>query len=918
MSRQGGRDRFRRDYPSRYEDSKGIGVSGRDNRNSNNNNPPSRHLWVGNLSHNIVEEELAHHFLRFGPLENVAFQPGRSYAFINFKRDEDAIDAMRALQGFPLAGNPLRIEFAKADKSSTIPRDEDYSWDERNSRGSPFSQREFRGRHGSPEPHYSDKSKLSDKNPEPSEVLWIGFPAQLKVDESILRKAFSPFGEIVKITTFPGRSYAFVCFRSLTSACRAKDNLKGKLFGNPRVHICFAKSETGSSSSGRGSFNGSRSPIYKSSGHDGSPENFRQDRSFNGDRDISSPNLFPNWDSDDYDHNKRGSSWAGGPNTYEQRKVGEKGRTLGVSQEIYEQMNSPSRERHAHVGDFPHRFPQKGAFFEDLWPLPDVPYLREAKRPKTGSPPPERELPEYPFSELERQKRVFPRLSSDFPQHEPFDKGFDAANFTYGQTLDHPQNSPPPRLDRHDGWKPYDSFQMGSGAPQSTFVEKKRFTPEPDSSSLTEWKWEGTIAKGGTPVCRARCFPVGKVLDILLPEFLDCTARTSLDMLSKHYYQAVGVWVVFFVPGSDADIEFYNEFMHYLEEKQRAAVAKLDDKTTLFLVPPSEFSEKVLKVPGKLSISGVILRLENPGLNHGPVQIQREMTNENLLSYNENILHPKSSFSSVRIPTSPSISELGNSGISNLSFLGNKFPAAPSVSDSARTMVGMSESQRTSGLNWSSQNLQNLISNRTLPLQPSGGAVEPIAEERQPIIPRAVPDLNSIQHSSGISGIPFYGNSKSSYPDIRPLDPLSVPVGALPPEQLAQLAASLLEQQRQSGSSQSASALGDPRQANRFNGSDTSSRPSQKYAAENNLVNSELSTSQFGQILQLQKQQQMSNVPQLSQMVHRESQREANGNQQLTDTNLQDDADADPQKRLQATLQLAAVLLQQIQQGKGS
>lgn len=28
--------------------------------------------------------------------------------------DEDAIDAMRSLQGFPLAGNPLRIEFAKA------------------------------------------------------------------------------------------------------------------------------------------------------------------------------------------------------------------------------------------------------------------------------------------------------------------------------------------------------------------------------------------------------------------------------------------------------------------------------------------------------------------------------------------------------------------------------------------------------------------------------------------------------------------------------------------------------------------------------------------------------------------------------------------------------------------------------------
>lgn len=350
--------------------------------------------------------------------------------------------------------------------------------------------------------------------------MWIGFPAQLKVDEAILGKAFSPFGEIEKITTFPGRSYAFVRFRSLMSACRARDTLKGKLFGNPRVHICFAKSESGSSSSGRNSFNAPRSPSYKSSGRGGSSENFRQDMSFNGDQNIRSPNLFPNWDygdSDAYDFNRRGASWAGGTNTYEQRKVGEKGTPLGVSQEIYEHINSPPRERYVHLDDFPQRYPQRGAFFEDMQGLPeDVPYLHVPKKLKSGSSPPERELPEYPFFELERQKHVFPRVS-DFPHHEPFDKSFNAGNSTYGQILDHPPNSPLARLDRHEGWKPYDSFQMGLGALQSNFVENKRFTPEPDNSSATtEWKWEGTIAKGGTPVCRARCFPVGKVLDMML------------------------------------------------------------------------------------------------------------------------------------------------------------------------------------------------------------------------------------------------------------------------------------------------------------------------------------------------------------------------------------------------------------------
>jgi SPOC domain len=92
-------------------------------------------------------------------------------------------------------------------------------------------------------------------------------------------------------------------------------------------------------------------------------------------------------------------------------------------------------------------------------------------------------------------------------------------------------------------------------------------------------------------------------------------------MLSRHYYQAAASWVVFFAPGSDADIASYNDFMQYLTEKQRVAVAKLEEKVSLFLVPPSDFTEKVLKVPGKLSISGLILRFnqqmdtdQDPGL----------------------------------------------------------------------------------------------------------------------------------------------------------------------------------------------------------------------------------------------------------------------------------------------------------------
>lgn len=102
---RGGRDRFRRDYPPRLEEKSHHGRS---------KAPPSRHLWVGNLSQNLNENALANLFLQFGELESVAFQPGRSYAFVNFKHDEEAFAAVEALQGFSVAGSPLKIEFAKA------------------------------------------------------------------------------------------------------------------------------------------------------------------------------------------------------------------------------------------------------------------------------------------------------------------------------------------------------------------------------------------------------------------------------------------------------------------------------------------------------------------------------------------------------------------------------------------------------------------------------------------------------------------------------------------------------------------------------------------------------------------------------------------------------------------------------------
>lgn len=92
------------------------------------------------------------------------------------------------------------------------------------------------------------------------------------------------------------------------------------------------------------------------------------------------------------------------------------------------------------------------------------------------------------------------------------------------------------------------------------------------------------------------------------PDVVDCSARTGLDILAKHYADAIGFDTVFFLPDSEDDFASYTEFLRYLGAKNRAGVAKFIDGTTLFLVPPSDFLTNVLKVTGPERLYGVVLK----------------------------------------------------------------------------------------------------------------------------------------------------------------------------------------------------------------------------------------------------------------------------------------------------------------------
>ncbi|KAD6454097.1 hypothetical protein E3N88_08803 [Mikania micrantha] len=870
MSSRGGRDRPRRDYPLRSEEKSHHGRSGA---------PPSRHLWVGNLSHTLTERALSNQFREFGELESVAFQPGRSYAFVNFIDDGAAFAAYEALQGFILAGSALRIEFTKAEKSLASKRDEHYSRprDEPRSsvRGSTFSQRDSRTRQMSSDPIYHNRNHKpdSDDAEQPSEVLWIGFPQSLKVDEDSLWNAFAPFGAIEKISVFPGRTFAFVRYKHVNSASRAKANLLGKLFNNPRVHISFARSDSGPSNSSRNLNNDPPSPRVR-----------RHDRYHEAEHTRRSPRYGePEGLDDDGMSFDRKRNRQTGRNVPFEPRFQELGPDIGLSGNIYGR-NSPIRDR---VGPDFHDFRHQGPLYDDDWDLPeDELVYHGAKKPKSNLIPPEPELPEYPFSESEQVKHILPRAPEVF-RHDMIDNNL--GHFGYHKQIpDPPVNIPQqPYVARgNSGNLPYDTFQTGSVSSAQNPVAWKKPTPEPANG---EWKWEGVIAKGGTSICRARCFPVGKVLDMNLPEFLDCTARTNLDTLAKHYYRAARSWVVFFVPETDADMGFYNEFMNYLGEKQRAAVAKLDDKTTLFLVPPSEFSEKVLKVPGKLSISGVILRLD-PSLSSVealpppplpvPSLLQPERPDPYLVSPHGDV--SRTSFASPS-GTYPPVQPFSNLGKPRTT---STLPGLPPGPVPFRNMVEPVVENTQEHLHGLHHNPQNLISG-------GGNLAPPTRGGGDFIFPPSTDSVSSSNYRPGSPTImPSYGHQTA---------------GGIQPDQLAQLA-SYLGSSRQTASGISTGddfrRLGNTTSDNVY-GMPQTHPSTQTHPSQSMQIGSEHHlASQYHHVQQFQQQQQQQPVSNMTPVV------------QSDQVNAHEVQDADPQKRLQATLELAATLLKQIQQGK--
>lgn len=76
-------------------------------------NQPSPNIWVGNVDPNVTEHELRTCFDRFGAIERVKLFPQKNCAFINFVELNSALAAKAEMNGFPLFGQMLKVNFGK-------------------------------------------------------------------------------------------------------------------------------------------------------------------------------------------------------------------------------------------------------------------------------------------------------------------------------------------------------------------------------------------------------------------------------------------------------------------------------------------------------------------------------------------------------------------------------------------------------------------------------------------------------------------------------------------------------------------------------------------------------------------------------------------------------------------------------------
>ncbi|XP_047047073.1 flowering time control protein FPA-like [Lolium rigidum] len=542
-------------------------------------------LWVGNLPTHAGEDDVMAAFAPHGALDCALSRAGaRSYAFVLFRSVAESRAALEALRGSRVKGSAIRIEFARPARAV------------RN--------------------------------------LWIGgiSPA---ISKQELQEEFQKFGKIEGVAFSRDQTSAYIDFEKLEDAISAHRALNGTDLGGKELCVDFQRSRGRAERSEAGNFNsrGSVPPGEMGGGHVKASAGVRA-------READRSNVL----------------WVGFPNTH---KLNEEAlrRAMAAHGVVTNIKVFPERQ-YAFVefatieGAFKAKNLLDGRLFNDnrihvvfsnsglapskldnLTPPAGLPgsdtysdspfaapdYFGPGRATSQGYDPRHGRSGYLDYGAVPVPGGILPA-----PEH--------GSSFSTGRSAQNAFDPRDAKRTRMDGGA--DRYYVRAG---SEAVHPVRFAHQ-DGVALAEESlspviriqgtvhqissfghfWRGSIAKGGSPVCRARCLPIKKGIEIPLPDVVNCSARTGLDMLAKHYGDASGFDIVFFLPDSEDDFVSYTEFLRYLGSKSRAGVVKVDSGTTLFLVPPSDFLTNVLQVDGPERLYGVVLHI--PQMSTAAVQ----------------------------------------------------------------------------------------------------------------------------------------------------------------------------------------------------------------------------------------------------------------------------------------------------------
>ncbi|KAJ1290422.1 hypothetical protein BS78_02G242000 [Paspalum vaginatum] len=525
--------------------------------------PETNTLWVGNLPSHVTESDLMALFAPHGALDCALARAGsRSYAFVLFRSAAEARAAVEATRGEKVKGSAMRTEFARPARAV------------RN--------------------------------------LWVGgiSPSISKED---LEEEFQKFGKVDNIALSQDQTSAYIDFENLEDAISAHRSLNGKTLGGKELCVDFQRSKGRAEWSEASSFNG------RASGSLGDKRGTAPAKASAGTRmrEAQPTNVL----------------WVGFPGSYkviDEEALKQEMSAFGVVTKIkIFQTRQYAFVEFASVAEaYNAKMNLDGHLFKDH--RIQILFSNSELAPNKLDNP--TQVSGFPRSEMYPGdgRHGAGRGSGTLQGYDPL-RGGRTRYFDYDGVSTPGGILPPPepfdpreakRMRLDAGADPYDVRAGSTGLYSAGFRHQDSSVHAEGSSSSVirvrgavhrtsylEHFWRGSIAKGGSPVCRARCLPITKGSDIPLPDVINCSARTGLDMLAKHYADATGFDIVFFLPDSEDDFVSYTEFLRYLCSKSRAGVVKVDSGTTLFLVPPSDFLTNVLQVDGPERLYGVVLHI---------------------------------------------------------------------------------------------------------------------------------------------------------------------------------------------------------------------------------------------------------------------------------------------------------------------